>query len=172
MTGFHAPKPTPVRATVVNRSPTRRVKGKRSNPEFSLQVAIIRYIERALPPEVLFTASNAGIYTGKLAAMKAKASGVRKGWPDLQFLYPDGVTRYIEVKVEGGRLSPEQRFFYDAARATAAAQFAPISVVCRSLEDVSETLAAWAEATGTHLKAVPLTSPIFKNTWSTDDEQL
>lgn len=166
MSGFHGHNPKTLR--VVGRA-TSPKKGKRLNPEHSIQVEIVRYLDRALPAEVIFTASSAGIWTGKLQAMKAKTAGQRRGWPDLQLLYPDGVTRYIEVKAEGGRLSPEQRFFLDLANSTSRGV---IVTVCRSVEDAHDTLTMWAEHTATTLKAAPLRSPIFTNYTGFENEQL
>lgn len=136
---------------------------RRQSPEHTIQVEIVRYLERALPPEVIYTASAAGVKMSMVQAMKAKTAGQRRGWPDLQLLYPDGVTRYIEVKAEGGRLSPEQRFFLDAANGCGRGR---IVTVCRSVEDAYETLNMWAEDTGTNVKDVPLRNPIFTNNFN------
>lgn len=139
------------------------MKKPRQPPEHSIQVEIVRYLERALPPEVIYTASSAGVRMSMVTAMKAKTAGQRRGWPDLQLLYPDGVTRYIEVKTEAGKLSPEQRFFFDAVNNT---KKGVIATVCRSAEDAQETLLMWAEQTGTVVKDVPLRSPIFTNNFN------
>jgi hypothetical protein len=69
-------------------------------------------------------------------ATKAKSMGVKRGWPDLQFLFPDGVTRYIELKA-GASLSPEQKAFRDYAE--------PLGIwaLGRSLPEVDAQLKAW-----------------------------
>lgn len=109
---------------------------KRSSPEAALQIEIKKYLTVALPPSILCTASLAGAHLHVRTATKAKAMGVQKGWPDLQFLFPDGVTRYIELKA-GASLSPEQKAFRDYAE--------PLGIwaLGRSLEDVVKTLRGW-----------------------------
>jgi hypothetical protein len=110
---------------------------KRAAPEHRLQVAVRHFLLWALPPDVEWTASLTGAALSAPIRNKAKAAGVRRGWPDLQFLLPDGVTRYIELKSAVGSLSPEQRAFRDRC--------APhgIFALCRSLEEVEATLRGW-----------------------------
>lgn len=107
-------------------------------PEAALQVTVKKYLSICLPPSIEWTASLAGHGKMSMAARnKAKAMGLRPGWPDLQFLFPDGVTRYIELKSDTGRLQPEQQDFQ--------ARCAPhgIHAVCRSLPEVADTLRGW-----------------------------
>lgn len=128
----------------------------RDNPEARLQISVKEYLTWCLPASVEWTANAAGVTLGatKTARMrqgsKSKAMGVRRGWPDLQFLMPDGVTRYIELKVGTG-LSPEQREFRDRCYAAETLTGVCIWALCRSLEDVEATLRAW----GVELKAHP-----------------
>lgn len=120
---------------------------KNGNPEHKLQVSVKQYLEVALPRSIEWTANGAGQALSMYAAGKAKASGVRKGWPDLQFLFPDGVTRYIELKTDVGSLSPEQRDFRDRCYATQTDMWE----LCRSIEQVARTLTRW----GARLKEHP-----------------
>lgn len=69
---------------------------------------------------------------------KEKAMGARKGWPDLQLVGPHATMHFLEVKAEGGRLSPEQRGIHDRLRALGFR----VAVV-RSLDDVTDTLNEW-----------------------------
>jgi hypothetical protein len=116
----------------------RTIKRGRANPEARLQISVKQYLTLCLPDGVWWTASLAG--HGKMtpaARNKAKAMGLKPGWPDLQFLLPDGRVTFIELKSETGSLSPEQRAFRDAA--------APhgIHAVCRSIDEVEATLRGW-----------------------------
>lgn len=112
-------------------------------PEARLQIDVKRFLGIALAPahtpgSIIWTASLAG--HGKLsmaARNKAKAMGLQPGWPDLQFLFPDGVTRYVELKSATGSLTPEQRDF------RARTERHNIFAVCRSVEEVETALRAW-----------------------------
>jgi hypothetical protein len=117
-------------------------------PEAALQRLIVRYLDAALPSDIWWSASMAGVKLSRQQASKAKYQGLRKGAPDISLLFPDGVTRYIEVKAKGGRLTPEQALFINYAN-----QSARIAVVCRSLEDVEDTLLDWCTALGLKLRA-------------------
>lgn len=119
-----------------------------AQPEHALQVQVVRYLTMALPPSVRFTASLAGVKMTKAQAGRAKAAGLRPGWPDLQLFFPDGVTRYVELKTPRGVMSPEQRAFHDFAKPHG------IAVVCRSVDDVHQALVGWCEPLGLQLRAV------------------
>lgn len=122
----------------------------RDNPEHRLQRGVREYLVIALPDTIEWTANAAGVTLGatKEARMrqgrKSKAAGVRRGWPDLQFLFPDGVTRYIELKAGSG-LSPEQREFRDRCEPHG------IWAKCCSVDEVAAQLMAW----GVELRAHP-----------------
>lgn len=120
------------------------MKQPRSNPEHQLQSRVREYLGWCLPAEVEWTASLVGTNLSVNARNRAKAAGVRPGWPDLQFLFPDGVTRYIELKAPEGSLRPEQRAFRDRC--------APhgIWAVCRSVEEVEATLRGWGARLRNH----------------------
>jgi hypothetical protein len=109
---------------------------KRAAPESRLQITVRQYLNLCLPADIQWTASLTGTYLSPQARTRAKAMGVRPGWPDLQFLFPDGVTRFIELKA-GSSLSPEQREFRDRAMPHG------IWAVCRSVDEVSATLRGW-----------------------------
>lgn len=112
---------------------------RKANPESALQIAVKQYLVLCLPPSVEWTASLVGVNLPPMLAVRAKAMGIRRGWPDLQFLFPDGVTRYIELKVKAS-LSPEQREFRDRARPHG------IWALCRSVDEVETQLRAWGVA--------------------------
>lgn len=125
---------------------------KRANPEMRLQIDIKQYLVVALPPEIEWTASAAGVPVHVRTATQMKSAGVRRGWPDLQFLFPDGVTRYIELKAGAG-LSPEQREFRDRCAAH------DIWALCRSIDDVATALTRW----GAKLRAHPFVTPVIRS---------
>lgn len=110
---------------------------RRANPEARLQIAVKQYLNLCLPDSVFWSASLTGTYLTPRARERAKAMGVRRGVPDFVFVFPDGVTRWIELKAPGGSLTPEQREFRD--------RFAPLGIfaVCRSVDEVSAQLRAW-----------------------------
>lgn len=116
---------------------------RQAQPELSLQIAVKRFLLLALPPQVEWTASLAGVHLGHTQRAKAKASGLRPGFPDLMFII-DGEVKFIEMKTATGRLSDEQKQIHAA--------LAPGSVaVCRSLDEVATTLTGW----GVRLRARP-----------------
>lgn len=123
------------------------MKKPRANPEARLQISVKQYLTFCLPPEILWTASLAG--HGKLtmaARNKAKAMGLKPGWPDLQFLFPDGITRYIELKSDTGRLQPEQVDFQARCKASGKT----IHAVCRSVDEVEVQLRLWGARLRNH----------------------
>lgn len=124
---------------------------KRAAPETRLQIDIKQYLTVALGPEIYWTASLTGTYLSMAARTRAKAMGVQRGLPDLQFLFPDGVTRYIELKAGAG-LSPEQREFRDRCAAH------DIWALCRSIDDVATALTRW----GATLRAHPFVTPVIR----------
>ena len=108
---------------------------RRASPEAALQIAVHNMLKVRLPEGMMWTASLTGVWLPPGARMKAKAMGVRRGWPDLSFLCPDGVIRTIELKA-GASLSKEQRAFRDAASPE-------IWALCRSVDEVVAALVRW-----------------------------
>lgn len=129
----------------------------RNAPEARLQMDVKTYLGWCLPSSIIWTANAAGVTLGKTKearlrqGAKSKAMGVQKGWSDLQFLFPDGVTRFIELKTDVGTLRPEQRDFRDRCYAAERTLGFPIWSVCRSLEEVDSVLRSW----GAEMKAHP-----------------
>lgn len=70
-----------------------------------------------------------------------KSAGLTPGYPDLIVYGPDGRVGHIEVKLEGEQLEPKQVEVHGWLTA-----WGQKVAVCRSLEDVGETLAAWGWA--------------------------
>jgi hypothetical protein len=107
--------------------------------ESELQLHVVRQLRMYLPDDVWFTVSLSGLRLPPQVAARAKAAGMEKGAPDLSFIFPDGVTRYIELKQPKGVLSPEQARL---ALVLGPKRFA----VCRAWPEVREVLSSWMEA--------------------------
>lgn len=129
---------------------------RRKGPEQELQEGWVVCIREILPEEVKFTASAAGVPLTPKVRSDLKAAGLEPGWPDLQFLFPDGVTRYIEDKTPQGSLSRPQREFRDAC------QGHDIWALARTWADIENALAHWCWLNGLALKPLhPLTRARF-----------
>jgi hypothetical protein len=109
-------------------------------PEHAIQAEIITYLDRALPGTIRAVAVSNNPRS-KIAGGKEKARGMRKGFPDL-FL-TGAFHGMIEVKREGSYLRPEQKQWRDWC----AENQVPYAV-CRSIDDVRETLIGWGVLRG------------------------
>lgn len=86
-------------------------KGPRKLTEHQIQIEIVAWLRQQRLICQWRHASNthsSPAYGRKLTLLGAKA-----GWPDLDFLFPDGHIAFIELKTEKGRLSPDQREMRD-----------------------------------------------------------
>jgi hypothetical protein len=84
--------------------------------EHQLQMAVCRLLDVGLRPGLYYLAIPNGGLRHLGVARKLKAEGVKAGVPDLQILLEDGRSAWLELKVKGGGLSPDQRIFRDVAR--------------------------------------------------------
>lgn len=105
-------------------------------PEQALQQAVARFLDAALPPHVFWTAIPAG-GGGRLRGAILKGMGYKAGTPDLLIVH-QGRAFWIELKADGGRLSPAQKEVGEDL-IIAGCRYA----VCRSLDDVTVTLSEW-----------------------------
>lgn len=107
--------------------------------EHQLQVLVADYLAQALSPPVIWTSLDAG--AGKMSKASAglrKARGVKRGWPDVLIMWPNGdqpCVLGIELKAAKGNMSAEQRDMFCAFTRALCTY-----VVCRSLEDVAKSL--------------------------------
>lgn len=104
--------------------------------EASMQITIASWLEKNLPPSVVwnhFPAGGGGYRRGALL----KRMGLKPGWPDLLFI-SGGKAFGIELKRPGGRLSKDQREKHRLLQA-AGMQVA----VAFSLAETASLLAAW-----------------------------
>lgn len=102
------------------------------------QIAIMAYLRQMLPKSCQVFSTQNGLRTSKRQAAKAKAEGMMSGVPDIIIVRHGGSVAFLEVKKEGGYLSPTQREFRDWC----GRYQVPFAVV-RSVDDVRETLAEW-----------------------------
>lgn len=113
------------------------------NPEHQFQVSVAEALLWALPDDHPFTANAAGVRVSMHVAVKMKAAGVKRGWPDIQILFPSAVTRYIELKA-GASLSVEQKSFRDRCIATGRDIWARAKPAGESgLDEVEAILLRW-----------------------------
>ena len=89
---------------------------------------------------------NGAVLAGDKAARgrqmnRLKEQGLKLGFPDLIAFAPKGQIGFIEVKSEGGRVSDEQKACHEWLICLGH----KVSV-CRSVEDVAETLELWGWA--------------------------
>lgn len=81
--------------------------------EEALQIALASYLDNlefATKSFKWFHVPNGG-KRGILTAKKLKAQGVKRGIPDICIILAAGKIIFIELKAEGGVLSPEQKQF-------------------------------------------------------------
>lgn len=72
---------------------------------------VVGILRRYLRPEWKYTHIPNGEFRNIRTAVRLKAMGVERGWPDLIFLDPDGRARFIELKREGAKLTDDQKVF-------------------------------------------------------------
>lgn len=116
--------------------------------ELQLQISVVRYLRHALPETILWWHTPNGGAREKREAAKLKAMGVKPDVPDLLFLMPTGKLAAIELKVDKGRLSPEQTVWLKAAEETGA-----WVAICRTPEEVEDTLRRWLQPFGYQIRA-------------------
>jgi hypothetical protein len=85
--------------------------------EHQLQVSLCEYLRLAARPESFWFAVGNGGRRPIGVARKLKAEGVKAGVADLAFMLPWGRMAFLELKIKGGSLSPEQKQFRDICAA-------------------------------------------------------
>ena len=106
--------------------------------EDTIQKSICAYLDVALPPtHRFFAVPNGGVRNIREAA-RLKAGGVRPGVPDLVIVSHNGHCAFLEVKRQGGSLSPAQREWRDWC----ACSQIPYAIVS-SINEVEQTLTSW-----------------------------
>lgn len=108
-----------------------------AGPEDILQMQVMRWLAVAAPGLCAFHPANGG-YRNPREAKKLKDMGVKPGVADLCVMLPEGRVAFIEMKAGKGRQTDTQRAF----QADCARLGAPYAV-CRSIDDVEQTLREW-----------------------------
>ena len=125
---------------------------KRIDRESPIQIAIVNYLRRVLPPDNIVHHARGEINRGGASFMrelsKAKRKGALPGFPDLVVLTYQG-TLFFEVKAEGNYADKNQKEMHEKMRAMGYR----VAVV-RSIDDVQECLRDWG--IGTRVSQVPL----------------
>lgn len=109
----------------------------RSYPESELHKAVAKYLDLILCKGTWWTSIAHGNRGKPVRGALWKAQGAKKGVPDILILH-NGWCFWIELKAEGGRLSPEQATCHEAIVLSGGKV-----TVCRSVDDVAESLAEW-----------------------------
>ena len=106
--------------------------------EIALHMSTAAFLRRAWPEDLPWTHFPAGEVRDKATGGKLKQMGLAPGWPDFIFILPRGQCGFLELKAKGGTLSDAQILFRDLAMAAGCGY-----AVCRSLDEVEETLSRW-----------------------------
>lgn len=123
---------------------TLRPKLKRAKPrhiEDDLAIRVANILRTILPRSVMWSHIPLGGKRSAREGARFKAMGTRAGWPDLTFAWVNAGaqnTAFIELKAINGTLSDGQKDFRDWC-----AQHGFNWALCRSVDEVLETLAAW-----------------------------
>lgn len=105
--------------------------------EQATQVAIVQFLDIALPPDIPWTAINPISSKKPLIAALSKAMGLRPGYLDLVFWF-NGTSDVIEIKSDVGSLSADQK---EVIRKLEAQRIR--WGVARSVEEVESRLRFW-----------------------------
>jgi len=106
--------------------------------ETKLQITVVHYLRLVHPDLMWFSVPNGGYVLDKRTASLLKATGLRAGVPDLAFVLPGAIVKFIELKTAKGTLSDEQAVVINALR-----RLGCEVEICRSLDAVIATLAKW-----------------------------
>jgi len=115
------------------RKPKRRI---RNRPEQALQIAVVEFLDCALPIGAIAHHSPNGGGRSKAEAGLFKAMGVRRGWPDLTILCMRRAI-FIELKAPGEKSSEVQSKMQDALERAGFHSY-----VCDTIDEVERVLLA------------------------------
>lgn len=104
--------------------------------ESGLQIAVITYLKLQYST-IKYCASAGGVRTSFKQAVKMKATGYVKGFPDLQILKPVGKYSgmFIELKYNKGRMSPEQKEWIEYLNSVGY-----FAICCNSFDDAKKNI--------------------------------
>ena len=121
--------------------PPRSVKKPRAHDEDDLQVAVVEFLELALPPQagVFWSATLNGVKVSPKSVSRLRKLGLSPGVLDLVFIPLVGPlvgsTYWIELKSATGRPTPEQRKIVEALGPDRARFARSVEEVCAALVD-------------------------------------
>lgn len=130
------------------RIPATRPHAKRRSPERALHMSVEAFLRRAWPDDLPYTHFPAGELRDARTAGKLKAMGLKPGWPDFQFILPNGQFAGLELKAKAGILTEEQMAVRDRMLALRCGY-----ATARSVDEVEAILAGWLQLFGRRLKA-------------------
>lgn len=110
----------------------------RRNDEEDLHKAIWQHIKISGAKNIIAYHPANGGSRSKRTGAKLKAMGVVKGVPDLAFVLADCRAAFMEIKIPGGRLEPEQKAFQKRC-----ADMGVEYVVVYSIDSALSVLRAW-----------------------------
>jgi hypothetical protein len=110
----------------------------RARPEDAIQKAVVQWlqIQENLGRLTYFAIPNNP--RNAIDGARLKQMGLRAGTPDLCIMTKGFAPIFIELKAPKGRLSDAQRLAADRL-----VEHGGVIVVCRSLDEVQGTIAAW-----------------------------
>lgn len=101
-------------------------------------MSVEAFLRRAWPDDLPYTHFPAGELRDARTAGKLKSMGLKPGWPDFQFILPNGQFAGLELKASGGKFTDGQIEVRDKL----------LNLRCgyctaRSMEEVEEILSGW-----------------------------
>lgn len=112
--------------------------------ETSIHMEVERYLRHAWPEDLPYTHFPAGEKRDERTGGKLKRMGLKRGWPDFQFILPNGQAAFIELKrPRKGRASDVQ---IDLRQQLVSLRCG--YAICRSVEEVETAVTRWLTAFG------------------------
>lgn len=130
------------------RIPATRTRSKRRSPERALHMTVEAFLRRAWPDDLPYTHFPAGELRDARTAAKLKAMGLKPGWPDFQFILPNGQFAALELKASRGALTDGQTALRDKLLAVHCGY-----ATARTLDEVEDVLSRWLALFGRSLRA-------------------
>ena len=118
--------------------------------EVSLHFSVAAFIRVAWPEDLPWTHFPAGEVRDERTGAKLKAMGLGAGWPDFQFVMPNGQASFLELK------RPNTRIHMSDAQIEVRQKLIGCGCgysVCQSVDEVARTLERWLSLYGRKLRA-------------------
>ena len=108
--------------------------------ELHVQIAVVNWLKSNFP-EILYCASAGGMRTSLSVAKKMKASGYRRGFPDLGIFHPTNNHNSLFIELKANKkcyASAEQKEWIEALNKRGF-----YACVCKGFEETIETITAY-----------------------------